>query len=418
MHIGIAAPIATEYVKHLLDGDTTRLPNGYGGAPLIGTLIDELIRRGHRVTAFTTSGGLPLPKHDCHIAKGPDFTLYYAPVRPRAFFPVGGFLGRGMDAFRHERLALTRAMRESAPDVIHAHWTYEFALAAIASGLPNVVTCHDAPQVVLRYMPNLFRLVRYFMARQCLSRAGCVTAVSPYLKDAVQPISRAPIHIIPNPLSPALTQRSIAPNRLTNPAVPVIVMVVNGWGQLKNPIPALKAFFHFRQTRPQARLRLYGADFGQGETAERWAIAQGMSEGIEFVGSLPHTELLIQLAEADVILHPSLEETFGMSIAEAMALGVPVIGGTRSGAVPWVVGEGGMLVDVRDPVAIESALIGLMDPPVYKKCREAAILRVREDFNVAKVADAYERLYCATAERLSGAEKTQKCLDPFRLTPE
>lgn len=412
MHIGIAAPIATEYVKHLLDGDTTRLPNGYGGAPLIGTLIDELIRRGHRVTAFTTSGGLPLPKHDCHIAKGPDFTLYYAPVRPRAFFPVGGFLGRGADAFRHERLALTRAMRESAPDVIHAHWTYEFALAAIASGLPNVVTCHDAPQAVLRYMPNLYRLVRYYMARQCLSRASCVTAVSPYLKNAVQKFTAAPIHVIPNPLSPDLTDRPISRKQSTN-GEPVVAMVANGWGKLKNPIPAIQGFARMRKTYPQARFRLFGVDFGPGEAAQRWSIAHGVSDGIEFVGRLSHAELLKQIAEADVMLHPSLEETFGVSIAEAMALGVPVIGGARSGAVPWVVGVGGVLVDVRDPVAIESALIGLMDLPIYKKCREAAILRAREDFSVAKVADAYERLYRAAVESLSGMEKTQKRLAPL-----
>ncbi len=393
MHIGIAAPIATEYVVHLLDDDTARLPHGYGGAPLIGTLIDGLIARGHRVTAFTTSSGLPLPKHTSHIGQGAKFTIYYAPVRPRAFFPVGGFPGRAADAFRYERLALTRAMQEARPDVIHAHWTYEFGLAALASGLPHVVTCHDAPQAVMRYMPNAYRLVRYFMARRCLERASCVTAVSPYLRDAVQPITRSPIHIIPNPLSPELTQRPITPNRLPNPEAPVIVMVANGWGQLKNPIPALKAFFRFRKTCPQARLRLFGADYGQGETAQRWAIAQGMSEGIEFVGSLPHTELLRQISDADAMIHPSLEETFGMSIAEAMALGVPVIGGEQSGAVPWVIDGGGILTDVRRANAICAGLTDLLDPKSYQNYRQRCIARARKGFNVESVVEAYEQLY-------------------------
>lgn len=392
MHIGIAAPIATEYVKHLLDGDTTRLPNGYGGAPLIGTLIDELIRRGHRVTAFTTSSGLPLPKHDCHIAKGPNFTLYYAPVRPRAFFPVGGFLGRGADAFRHERLALTRAMRESAPDVIHAHWTYEFALAAIASGLPNVVTCHDAPQAVLRYMPNLYRLVRYYMARQCLSRASCVTAVSPYLKNAVQKFTAAPIHVIPNPLSPDLTDRPISRKQSTS-GEPVVVMVANGWGKLKNPIPAIQGFARMRKTYPQARFRLFGVDFGPGEAAQRWSIAHGVSDGVEFVGRLTYTELLKQIAEADVMLHSSLEETFGMSIAEAMALGVPVIGGARSGAVPWVIDGGGILTDVRCADSIHAALKTLLDSESHQNYRLMGIARARSNFNVESVVEAYEQLY-------------------------
>lgn len=393
MHIGIAAPIATEYVAHLLDDDPARLPRGYGGAPLIGTLIDGLIARGHRVTAFTTSSGLPLPKHASHMGKGAKFTIYYAPVRPRAFFPVGGFPGRAADAFRYERLALTRAVQEARPDVIHAHWTYEFGLAALASGLPHVVTCHDAPQAVLRYMSNAYRLVRYYMARRCLARARCVTAVSPYLRDAVQPITRSPIHVIPNPLSPALTQESITPNRLPNPEAPVIVMVANGWGKLKNPIPALKAFFHFRQTFPQAQFRLYGVDYGPGETAERWAIAQGMSEGVEFVGRLPHSELLRQISDADVMIHPSLEETFGMSIAEAMSQGIPVIGGAQSGAVPWVIYGGGILTDVRCADAIHAALTTLLDPVAYQNYRQVSIARVRNNFNVESVVENYERLY-------------------------
>lgn len=411
MHIGIAAPIGTEYVAHLLDDDPSTLPHGYGGAPLIGTLIDGLLARGHRVTAFTTSTGLPLPNHACHVGRGRNFSIHYAPVRPRAFRPAGGYLGRGADAFRHERIALTQAMQQAAPDLIHAHWTYEFGLAALASGLPHVITCHDAPAKVLRYLPGLYRLVRYFMARQCLGQARCVSAVSPYLRDEIQNLCKVPVHVVPNPLSAAFTQRRVALRRPLNPEAPQIVMVANGWGTRKNPIPALQAFARFHQRHPQARLQLYGVDHGPGEVAERWASTQGIQAGMEFIGKRPYTELQVRIAAADAMIHPSLEETFGMSIAEAMALGVPVIGGAHSGAVPWVMGECGVLVDVRSADAIHAGLTTLLDPITHEQYRQAGIARVRHCFAVETVVTAFEQLY--VEQVIQGPVSPLKHLTPF-----
>ena len=115
---------------------------------------------------------------------------------------------------------------------------------------------------------------------------------------------------------------------------------------------------------------------------------------MEFIGRIPYSQLLDGLATADVLVHPSLEETFGMSIAEAMALGVPVIGGAHSGAVPWVVGEGGILTDVTSAEAIEQAMFELLDSPErYRAAVLAARVRVRDQFTADKVADAYELNY-------------------------
>lgn len=394
MHIGIAGPIATENIAHLLGGDAAALPLGTGGAPLLATLITELLARGHQVTAFTTTGGYPQSGYGALRAEGERFAIHYVPVRPRAFRPGGGYLGRAADFFRAERLGLERAMREAKPDVIHAHWTYEFGLAAIASGLPHVITCHDAPQVVLRYMPNLYRLVRYFMGRLCLARAGYLTAVSPYMRDKVTHYACVPIAVAPNPLPPRLTDRKVDLSRLPDIHAPRLAMVANGWGPLKNPQPAMRAFARLYARVPGARLRLYGADFGPGQMAEQWARQEGVAAGMEFVGPIHYVRLLDELASADVLLHPSLEESFGMSVAEAMALGIPVIGGARSGAVPWVIGEGGLVTDVRSEHAIETALDTLLHvPEEYSRRRHAAVARARRVFSVSHVADIYLDYY-------------------------
>jgi len=402
MRIGIAGHIATDSIARYLAGDATGLPRGYYGAPLLGTLIGALLERGHTVVAYTTSSDMP---HGTRAsASGERFKITYCAARPRAFRYSDGHWGRAADAFRHERALLAQAMQDDAPDLVHAHWSYEFALAAIESGLPHLVTCHDVPQVVLKHASNLYRLVRYFMARRVLHRAQHLTAVSPYLKKMVEGYARVPISVVPNPL-PVHPAHLDASARRYDPARPRIAMVLNGWGALKNPQPALRAFAALRRTIPAAELSIMGSDYGPGGKAESWARAQGLTAGVHFMGQQPYSVLLDKLAESDLLLHPSLEETFGMSIAEAMSLGVPVVGGQSSGAVPWVIGEGGVVTDVASIEAIELALVRLLaDPDIHQRHSKAARARAHDQFSAARVADAYEENYAITL-RYSGMRR-------------
>lgn len=389
MKIGIAGHIATNSIARYLGGDAAGLPRGYYGAPLLGTLIGALLERGHNIVAYTTSSDM---SHGTRVsASGDQFKITYCAARPRAFRYGNGHWGRAADVFKHERSLLVQAMQNDAPDLVHAHWSYEFALAAIESGLPHIVTCHDAPQVVLRYTPDLYRLVRYWMARRVLSRAHYLTAVSPYLQGMLQRYARVPIEVIPNPL-PAHPPELSASHAFDS-ARPRIAMVLNGWGTRKNPQPALRAFAALRRAIPAAELSIMGSDYGPGGPAERWAKSHGLAPGVDFAGPQSYGTLLAKLAETDLLLHPALEETFGMSIAEAMSLGVPVIGGRNSGAVPWVIGEGGVLVDVRSVAEIEAAMKHMLFNPMLRQ-QYAAAAKVRaENFSAAQTAAAYEAHY-------------------------
>lgn len=400
MHIAIVGPIATADIRHLLDDETSNLPAGYSGAPLLVTLIAELLRRGHRVTALTLSWGMHLDWRQPVHAKNGNLEMVYVPMRRRAWQPNGWRLGRVVDLYAFERRGLQHAIEQAAPDVVHAHWSYEFAWAAQRSGLPTLITCHDSPFRVARMYSqsrptrSIYRWLKAGMAWHVLRHARHVTAVSPYMQAQAQPLCKYHVSVVPNPLPPSLCNDSNHPARQPDPHSPLLAMVANGWSRLKNPEPAMKAFAHFRIRKPDVRFRMYGADFGPGEKAEQWARQNGIAEGMEFVGSVPYGRLLDELSDADVLVHPSLEETFGMTIAEAMAMGIPVIGGSRSGAVPWVVGEGGILTDVTSEESIEQALLELFDNPErYRTAAVAAQARVLEHFTAAKVADAYETNY-------------------------
>lgn len=394
LHIGIAGPISTESVARFLKGDVTALPKGYSGAPLLGTLIGALLARGHQVSAYTTSRNLPLELAQPVMAQGERFKIYYCPERTHSVRMNGWHLGRIVDFFRLERRYLKQAIMIDSPDIVHAHWAYEFALAAIASGKPHVVTCHDAPQEVLKYMPNLYRLGRYFMALKAMRAAQKLTTVSPYMCDSLSTLTRKSIEVIPNPIPSMIAHLTLDQTRQLSLTTPVVVMVANGWGKRKNAQAGLQAFAKLRATIAGARLKLFGSDFGQGEVAHRWAKEQGIAEGMEFLGKQPYENLLEEIAQGDILLHPSLEESFGMVVAEAMALCVPVVAGKTSGAVPWVVCNGGVLVDVTNPIAIAEALkVILANQDSWQQLRAAALQASQLRFSPEVVAAAYENVY-------------------------
>lgn len=405
MHIAIVGPIATADISSLLEGDLSQLPPGYSGAPLLKTLIAEFLRQGHRVTAITLSVGMELAWRRQAHAHGPNLDLIFVPMRRRAWRPNGWQTGRIVDLYGFERRGLRHAIVQATPDVVHAHWSYEFALAALASGLPHVVTCHDSPSAVARFYRrdrlsrSLYRRLREFMAIKVLRQARYVTAVSPYMRDEVQSITQVPVRIVPNPVDPLAID--IGAHRHA-PVGPRFAMVCNGWDARKNPQPALQAFAKLRRVSQKAELHLFGHDFGHGQRGYAWARQAGLADGMVFHGAVTHRQLLQALSESDVLLHPALEESFGMVVAEAMAIGLPVVAGESSGAVPWVLGDGKGLCDVRSENAIFEAIERVLDTDTYAAQSRAGRARVVETFGPEAVATAYLQSYkAAIGERIS-----------------
>jgi glycosyltransferase involved in cell wall biosynthesis len=81
---------------------------------------------------------------------------------------------------------------------------------------------------------------------------------------------------------------------------------------------------------------------------------------VTFAGRVAHSEVPAFYEKADIYVGPSLYESFGVSILEAMAAGVPVVA-TRVGAVPELIldGHSGLVIDKADPSAIADAVICL-----------------------------------------------------------
>jgi glycosyltransferase involved in cell wall biosynthesis len=310
--------------------------------------------------------------------------------------PNGGLLGRITDLYHFESNAMQQAITDLAPDVIHAHWTYEFAAAAVSTNIPHVITCHDSPSAIARLntfrRPTIsaYRWLRVLIARKVLREAKCVTAVSPYIGKEIQRYASVKINVVANPVDD-LTFQLARPHAVA--AGPRLIMVCNGWDVRKNPQPALNAFVELRKNLPQAEFHLYGHGFGLGEKAQLWCSERRISDGMVFHGAIPHQDLLRSLATLDLLLHPSIEESFGMVVAEAMAMGIPIVAGRSSGAVPWVVGTHGTLCDIKDKNAIVSAVKETLEPSTYARLSNEGIRATHERFSTARITDQFYSLY-------------------------
>ena len=121
----------------------------------------------------------------------------------------------------------------------------------------------------------------------------------------------------------------------------------------------------------------------------------GVAHRVHFLALRNDVEVL--MAAANVAVVPSeYEEAFGLSVVEAMASARPVVV-TRSGAMPDLVGEAGIVVPKRDPPAMAAAVNRLLDDPALAARlallgRERAERRFGMDVFVDRTATLYRHV--------------------------
>jgi glycosyltransferase involved in cell wall biosynthesis len=176
------------------------------------------------------------------------------------------------------------------------------------------------------------------------------------------------------------------------PDVPLLLAV----GRLieqKDHATLLRAFALVHARRPEARLAILGS--GPLEHATR-TLARDL--GLEAAVVLPgRTAPRHWLERADVFVHTSQWEGFGIVLLEAMLASLPIVA-TRVSAVPEVVVDGvtGLLVEAGDAPALAATVETLLaEPGRARLLGEAGHRRAREDFSVAAMAERTRAVYAA-----------------------
>jgi glycosyltransferase involved in cell wall biosynthesis/GT2 family glycosyltransferase len=148
-------------------------------------------------------------------------------------------------------------------------------------------------------------------------------------------------------------------------------------------------------TRPDWRLELTG-DGPQRSILEALAAELGIADRVRFLGHAGGAELAARYQAVDVVAVPSRPwpgwlEQFCRVAVEAMASGTPVVA-SRTGAIPDVVGEAGVLVDPDDPVALAGGLADALESARWTTLRAAGLARSRE-FTWTRVAEQHLAVY-------------------------
>jgi glycosyltransferase involved in cell wall biosynthesis len=118
---------------------------------------------------------------------------------------------------------------------------------------------------------------------------------------------------------------------------------------------------------------------------------------------LPWSEQAVverELAAADVFVAPSRFESFGMAVAEAMLLGLPVVGTPTEGLTALLEPAGcGVLVPCRDPASLAAAIVGLAEDPARRlELGRRAAVHARERLGWEAVARQMIAVYRELAD--------------------
>ncbi len=130
------------------------------------------------------------------------------------------------------------------------------------------------------------------------------------------------------------------------------------------------------------------AGWGDIEAVRAAARTAGIENRVQFLGKLDRPALAEALSNADLALLPSHIETFGLSIVEAQACGLPVVS-YATASIPEVVvaNETALLVPPFDRSALAAAVLQLLkDPERARNMGQRAAEHVRLKFSWERTA--------------------------------
>jgi glycosyltransferase involved in cell wall biosynthesis len=130
----------------------------------------------------------------------------------------------------------------------------------------------------------------------------------------------------------------------------------------------------------------------------------GIGKQVACLGVLSGDDKLAAFRDADVLCHPTFNDTFGIVIVEAMSCGMPVVA-TRWCSIPLIVHDGvtGLLVEPHDPDGVANALEQLAnDPELVYTMGIAGREKFLREYTLARHCDQMREVFLEVAGEPSG----------------
>ena len=378
----------------------------YGGpAGWVPQLAVQVAKRGNEVEIVTTNadvaGVLDVP-----VGRAVDWagasTTFHPLSAPRRYVTSWSMLAhlRG---------------RIPAVDVVHIHGLYRFqsiAAAAVARRwhVPYVVQPHGSLDPWHRGHKRHAKDIYHLLVEDPIMRgASAIVCTSAREERSIRDLGyRAPTWVIPGAIDADALREPAEANLLEHTRLQSDGRVVTFLGRIsaKKGVPLLvESFVYTAAAFPDAHLVIAGPDDeGIGQSLTPLIAKAGLADRVSFIGLVAGPEKRALLQRSDVFVLPSADESFGSAVAEAMAVGCPVVVSPQV-AIEDVVRESGAgLVAQRNATDIARAVHAILaDPAAALAMAEAGRRVVDARFAWPSVAGEFEAMYEAViATRRAG----------------
>ena len=308
--------------------------------------------------------------------------------------------GRSRSRYPLSLARLVRFLRRESVDVLHTHLFEPSAVGLLAGALARtpalVLTRHHSD-----YHTRIRKRWHVGIDRLCTRLSDRVIAVSRHTGDHLIRVEGAPaakVIVVPNgidfdrvkPSAPDARERVRRELGMDHGHLVLVVARLHpekGYEYLFRALPAIRRGL-------DAPFLLAVAGTGPFEDAYREMVrALGCEDVVRFLGFRRDVPDL--MVAADLLVLPSLAEAFGLVLAEALYLALPVVA-TRTGAIAEIVRDGvdGILVPPADSEALAGAIVALLDQPGRRSALAGSGReRVRKEFGFERMMRAYEGIY-------------------------
>jgi alpha-1,6-mannosyltransferase len=286
-------------------------------------------------------------------------------------------------------------LRAEAPDVVEAHSPYLATAAVVAAGRSasrrrtafwhaDHIGTYLEPLLGKRLADPLFWAVRALLAPFDATFVGGLAQARKLRAIGVKNVEHVPFGVDVGAFHPkagSVAERRRLLGEAGREAGPDAVLLV-GVGRFafeKRWDVVLDAFARVRQARP-AVLVLFG------DGPERARLEHRAPSGVHFAGfEQDRSRLAAALGSADALVHGCDRETFGLSVAEAVACALPVVVPDAGGAAESADPSCGVTYTRLDAEACAAAILGLL-------ARDRSELRARALDAAARVPTAEEHV--------------------------
>ena len=275
-------------------------------------------------------------------------------LAPESRLVSGGYLYNRhiADSLPEEQFKYLRLpMEPPAPEALHrfgvasdAHLLLDSLYFTHPRWVESLASWHNGPvSMLVHYLPSLEPLLPPNIAKtkrraEAACLACCRRAVVPsgYLKSEIQRLHRAPPTITVAPPGIAATPEPGNSSYVKQPAVQLLT--VANWTASKNHrflLPVLAELSNLPW-----EWNIYGNMDETGALVQEFrstAHSLRIDSRIHISPQLPPKEVIDKMHRADLFIYPSLFESYGMVIAEALVAGLPIVA-NRIGGIPEVVG--------------------------------------------------------------------------------